>query len=166
LRYERSGAFSFPSALLTLAENKTGTAPGCLLSWLACGIRPGVAYFTKENAAQFALKGVETRKQLKEERRLTLEAMRSPSEDFREDLLKQTRAQARIISARIDKALERPAVDHKELTALAATLATFESIEQKLSMRAGPGNLKPSAPRKARTGSFQPPPPADDDGPG
>jgi uncharacterized membrane protein YccC len=121
-----------------------------------------MAYFTKDNAQAFAVKAVEKRAQLKEERRLTLEALRSPSEDFREDLLSQTRAQARIISNRIDKALDRPALDHKELTALAATLATFESIEQKLSMRAGPGNLKPSAPRKARLGSFQPPPPGDE----
>ena len=110
-----------------------------------------MAYFTKDNALQFAVKAVETRKNLKEERRLTLEALRSPSEDFRQELLTRTRAQIRIISNRIDKELEKPSLDHKALSALAANLATLEGIEQKFSMRAGPGNLKPTATRSSRS---------------
>lgn len=110
-------------------------------------------------------KGEAAKKARAEELRATNQALREAMEaapEFRESALMRVRGQAALVLGRIDKALERTALDHKELTALAATLATFESIEQKLSMRAGPGNLKPSAPRKARLGSFVPPPPADE----
>jgi hypothetical protein len=124
---------------------------------------PGIP-FTPENARAMQAKGQAAKLARVEELRATVEAMRQPTEDFREDLTKAVRSQMRIVSERIDRELDRLTLDHKALGALAATLSTFEAIEQKLSMRAGPGNLKPSAPRKARAGSFQPPPPADDDG--
>lgn len=118
--------------------------------------------FTRENAKEMSAKGNAAKAARVQALRDALEEARQAPEEFREDVTKSVRAQMRVVVEKIDKALERPALDHKELTALAATLATFESIEQKLSMRAGPGNLKPSAPRKARQGSFVPPPPADE----
>jgi uncharacterized membrane protein YccC len=118
--------------------------------------------FTSANAAEMAAKSHAKKKERVEELRQALNLARQPTEDFREDLLHSVRGQMRIISKAIDEELERVKVDHRALAALAATLSTCESIEQKLSMRAGPGNLKPSAPRKARVGSFAPPPPADD----
>ncbi len=119
-------------------------------------------FFTKENAKEFAVKAVETRKQLAEERRLTLEALRSPSDDFREDMLKSTRAQMRLISMRIDKELEKATLDSKVLKELSETMTRLEAIEQKLSMRSGPGTLKPSnKPQKPRPGSQYAPEPQD-----
>lgn len=121
--------------------------------------------FTAANAKEMSAKGHAEKARRVEELRQALNDARQAPQDFRDEITANVRAQMRIVSARIDKALERPALDHKELTALAATLATFEAIEQKLSMRAGPGNLKPTAERKPRTGGFVPPPrPADDDG--
>ncbi len=121
-----------------------------------------MAYFTKDNAVQFAVKAVETRKQLAEERRLTLESLRSPTEDFREDMIKSARAQIRIVTGRIDKELERGSLDIKTLKSLGEVLAILEGIEQKFSMRAGPGSLKPTSPKASKVGNFAPPPPADD----
>lgn len=90
----------------------------------------------------------------------------SGPDEFREGLLKATRAQAKAISKRIDEELLKHSLDQKALTVLASALATFESIEQKLSMRAGPGNLKPVAPRKASSRGFAAPAPEPEDLPG
>jgi hypothetical protein len=128
---------------------------------------PGVP-FTKENAREMQIRAEASKRARAEELRATNEALRAAIEsapEFREAALMRVRAQASLVLNAIDIELDKGSnLDHKALTSLAATLATFESIEQKLSMRAGPGNLKPSAPRKPRAGSFQPPAPADDDG--
>lgn len=46
----------------------------------------------------------------------------------------------------------------------ATALGKLAEIERQLSGRPMPGSLKPTAPRKARSGSFQPTAPVDDDG--
>ncbi|MFA7335126.1 MAG: hypothetical protein WC130_12665 [Kiritimatiellia bacterium] len=104
-----------------------------------------MAFFTKENSKLYAAKALETRRQLAEDRRITLESLRSPTDDFREDMLKGVRAQVRLIMNRIDRELEQGHLDTKALRDLGDTLARFEAMEQKLSMRAGPGSLKPTA---------------------
>ncbi len=120
-------------------------------------------FFTKENAKEFAVKAVETRKQLAEERRLTLEALRNPTDDFREDMVKSTRAQIRLIASKIDKELERSTIDSKVIKELSETMTRLEAIEQKLSMRSGPGTLKPSnKPQKPRSSAQSAPEPQDD----
>ena len=60
------------------------------------------------------------------------------------------RAQVRLIMNRIDRELEQGHLDTKALRDLGDTLARFEAMEQKLSMRAGPGSLKPTAKPAAR----------------
>ena len=109
-----------------------------------------MAFFTKENSKLYAAKALATRRQLAEDRRTTLESLRCPTDDFREDMLKGVRAQVRLIMARIDKELEQGHLDTKALRDLGDTLARFEAMEQKLSMRAGPGSLKPTAKPAAR----------------
>lgn len=131
----------------------------CRALGYSCGV-PGIP-FTRDNAREMSAKGHAEKARRVEELRKALSEARQAPEDFREDITASVRAQMRIVVSAIDKELDRLTLDHKALGALAATLATFEAIEQKLSMRAGPGNLKPSAPRKARAGSFQPPPPDD-----
>ncbi len=118
--------------------------------------------FTSANAAEMAAKAHESRRLHAEALRNSLEAARNPSEDFRADALKSVRAQMRLILGRIDKELEKAVLDTKVLRELGATVTKFEAMEQKLSMRAGPGSLKPAAPKSPKTGNFAPPPPADD----
>lgn len=123
---------------------------------------------TCENAREMQARGQAAKKAQVEQARATVklisDTLEENHEDFRQTMLVKVRLQTARVLLAVDKELDKPTLDHRALGGLATTLSTFEAIEQKLSMRAGPGNLKPSAPRKARAGSFQPPPPADDDG--
>ncbi len=119
--------------------------------------------FTRENAKEMSAKGNAAKAARLQAMRETLEASREPSEDFREDMLKSTRAQMRLISSRMDKELEKSVLDSKVLKELSETMTRLEAIEQKLSMRSGPGTLKPSnKPQKPRSATQSAPEPQDD----
>lgn len=121
--------------------------------------------FTPENAREMAARGNAAKAARLQALRDAAEIPENGPDEFREGLLRATRAQAKAISKRIDLELLKATLDQKALTVLAGALATFEAIEQKLSMRAGPGNLKPAAPkRSASRGLSAPPPVPDDDG--
>lgn len=121
--------------------------------------------FTTENAREMQQRAQAAKAARVEEMRKTLETLRQPSDDFREDMLKSTRAQMRLIAGRMDKELESAKLDSKVLKELSETMTRLEAIEQKLSMRSGPGTLKPSSkPPKGRTSANPPPEPQDDPG--
>ncbi len=118
--------------------------------------------FTAENAREMQQRAQAAKAARIEEMRKTLETLRQPSDDFREDMLKSTRAQMRLIAGRMDKELEKAALDSKVLKELSETMTRLEAIEQKLSMRSGPGTLKPSSkPQKPRSGAQSAPEPQD-----
>lgn len=99
----------------------------------------------------------------------TVETLRATVEgdkaEFQTSMLASVRLQAKLIAKAIDDELDNRPIDPKTIKALVETLATFEAMEQKLSMRAGPGSLKPTAAKTPKAGSFVPPPPADDPDP-
>lgn len=111
--------------------------------------------FTSQNSAAYAAKAHEARKLATLARKQQLAQIREDvaipriepaiQDAFRETMLERVRAQIRMIMARIDAELEKSVLDTRALRDLGDTLARFESMEQKLSMRAGPGSLKPTA---------------------
>ncbi len=121
--------------------------------------------FNPANAREMQAKGQAVKDARLQDLRATNDLLRETiaedPEDFRNSMLLSVRAQTKLILSRIDKELEKPGLDTKALKELADTLARFEAMEQKLSMRAGPGSLKPTAARqpKGRTANNPPPEP-------
>ena len=105
--------------------------------------------FTRETARAMQAKGQAVKAARVAKLRETIENLRETiteePQDFRYSMLLSVRSQIKIIITKIDRELEQGHLDTKALRDLGDTLARFEAMEQKLSMRAGPGSLKPTA---------------------
>lgn len=106
---------------------------------------------TLANARELAAKSHEARRQktLARQQLPELHAMPEKQEqiaedDFREVAKLRVREQFKKLQDKIDDVLDRRELDVKAMRDLADASLKLESIEQKLSGRAGPGTLKPS----------------------
>lgn len=83
------------------------------------------------------------------------------AEMFRRETTVRARGQFRRLQDKIDALLDCRDLDVKAMRDLADASLKLESIEQKLSGRAGPGTLKPTnRPQRAQTSSLDSPEPA------
>ncbi len=80
-------------------------------------------------------------------------------------MLKKIRAQIKTMLKLVDAELDKPVLSNKVLRDLGEIIAKFEAMEQKLSMRAGPGSLKPTAARQPKGRAANNPPPEPEERP-
>ncbi len=134
--------------------------------------------FTPENASDEGKKGAAMRwaiQKAKDEARKTAPFAQHDQQqpitpilatnqpEFRDLMLKKIRAQIKTMLKLVDAELDKPILSNKVLRDLGEIIAKFEAMEQKLSMRAGPGSLKPTVqkPAKGRTAAQHAPEPQD-----
>ena len=125
--------------------------------------------FTKENAAIYAKRGNEIRwspeYRMKADQQPEAETPIIPAitpetrtDEFREQTLKRVREHLNLLQDKADDILSKRDMDMKEMRDLAVAIKEIEGIEQRLSGRPGPGNLRPMAPKPAKRQSSYPEP--------